>query len=230
MSGVDVYARHYLQRQNAVKKETIIIGIAGASGSGKSLVSSNLLKDFDTHDVIVLKEDNYYKELINMPLSVRSQMNFDHPDALDHDILRNHLETLQAGEKVEVPQYDYATHSRKIETVSVEPHEIIVLDGILILTDPALRQLLDIKIFVDTPLDICLLRRIQRDTVERGRTVVSVLEQYEKTVRPMYLQFIEPSKRYADIIIPLGGKNEIAIDIIKTKMNALLGETLLEKT
>jgi len=207
-----------------MKKDTIIIGIAGASGSGKSLVSSNLLKDFGPHEVIVLKEDNYYKELINMPLSIRSQMNFDHPDALDHDILRNHLETLQAGEKIEVPQYDYATHSRKSETVGVEPHKIVVLDGILILTDPALRQLLDIKIFVDTPLDICLLRRIQRDTVERGRTVSSVLEQYEKTVRPMYLQFIEPSKRYADIIIPLGGKNEIAIDIIKTKMNALLGE------
>lgn len=206
-----------------MKNNTIIIGIAGASGSGKSLVSSNLLKDFGPNEVTVLREDNYYKELMNMPMAVRNQMNFDHPDALDHDTLRAHLETLQAGEKIDVPQYDYTTHSRKQETIRVEPHKIIVLDGILILTDPNLRQLLDIKIFVDTPLDICLLRRIQRDTVERGRTVASVLEQYEKTVRPMYLQFIEPSKRYADIIIPLGGKNEIAIDIIKTKMNSLLG-------
>ena len=205
-----------------MKNDTIIIGITGASGSGKSLVSSNLRKDFGPHEVTVLKEDNYYKELINMPMSVRSQMNFDHPDALDHETLRNHLETLLAGEKINVPQYDYVTHSRLPETTVVEPHKIIVLDGILILTDPALRQLLDIKIFVDTPMDICLLRRIQRDTVERGRTLTSVIEQYEQTVRPMYLQFIEPSKRYADIIIPLGGKNEIAIDIIKAKMNALL--------
>ncbi|MFT7688062.1 MAG: uridine kinase [Candidatus Azotimanducaceae bacterium] len=206
-----------------MKNNTIIIGIAGASGSGKSLVSSNLLKDFGPNEVTVLREDNYYKELTNMPMSVRSQMNFDHPDALDHETLRNHLEALQAGEQIEVPQYDYSTHSRKTETVTVAPHKILVLDGILILTEPSLRQLLDIKIFVDTPLDICLLRRIERDTAERGRTVASVLEQYEKTVRPMYLQFIEPSKRYADIIIPLGGKNEIAIDIIKTKMNSLLG-------
>jgi len=206
-----------------MKNNTIIIGIAGASGSGKSLISSNLLKDFGPNEVTVLREDNYYKELMNMPMAVRNQMNFDHPDALDHDTLRIHLETLQAGEKIDVPQYDYATHSRKPGTITVEPHKIIVLDGILILTDPSLRSLLDIKIFVDTPLDICLLRRIQRDTIERGRTVTSVLDQYEKTVRPMYLQFIEPSKRYADIIIPLGGKNEIAIDIIKTKMNSLLG-------
>ncbi|MBL4682692.1 MAG: uridine kinase [Pseudomonadales bacterium] len=206
-----------------MKNNTIIIGIAGASGSGKSLISSNLLKDFGPNEVTVLREDNYYKELMNMPMAVRNQMNFDHPDALDHDTLRIHLETLQAGEKIDVPQYDYTTHSRKPGTITVAPHKIIVLDGILILTDPSLRSLLDIKIFVDTPLDICLLRRIQRDTIERGRTVTSVLEQYEKTVRPMYLQFIEPSKRYADIIIPLGGKNEIAIDIIKTKMNSLLG-------
>lgn len=206
-----------------MKNNTIIIGIAGASGSGKSLLSSNLLKDYGPNEVTVLREDNYYKELTNMPMSVRSQMNFDHPDALDHETLRNHLEALQAGEHIDVPQYDYSTHSRMTETVSVAPHKILVLDGILILTDPSLRQLLDIKIFVDTPLDICLLRRIQRDTIDRGRTVESVLEQYQKTVRPMYLQFIEPSKRYADIIIPHGGKNEIAIDIIKTKMNALLG-------
>jgi uridine kinase len=207
-----------------MKNNTIIIGIAGASGSGKTLVSSNLLKDFGPNEVTVLKEDNYYKDLANMPMGVRDQMNFDHPDALDHVLLKIHLERLQAGEKINVPQYDYSTHSRKKETVEVEPHKIIVLDGILLFNDPSLRQLMDIKIFVDTPLDICLLRRIQRDIIERGRTIDSVLDQYEKTVRPMYLQFIEPSKRYADIIIPHGGKNIIAIDIIKTKMNSLLGE------
>lgn len=207
-----------------MKNNTIIIGIAGASGSGKTLVSSNLLKDFGPNEVTVLKEDNYYKDLANMPMGVRDQMNFDHPDALDHVLLNIHLERLQAGEKINVPQYDYATHSRMKETVEVEPHKIIVLDGILLFNDPSLRQLMDIKIFVDTPLDICLLRRIQRDIVERGRTIDSVLDQYQKTVRPMYLQFIEPSKRYADIIIPHGGKNFIAIDIIKTKMNSLLGE------
>ena len=207
-----------------MKNNTIIIGIAGASGSGKTLVASNLLKDFGPNEVTVIKEDNYYKDLKNMPISVRDQMNFDHPDALDHNLLKVHLERLQAKENIEVPQYDYATHTRKKETETMESHKIIVLEGILLFTEPQLRSLMDIKIFVDTPLDICLSRRIQRDIVERGRTIESVLEQYEATVRPMYLQFIEPSKRYADIIIPHGGKNVIAIDIIKTKMNSLLGE------
>ena len=205
-----------------MKNNTIIIGIAGASGSGKTLVAANLLKDFGRHEVSVIKEDNYYQDLKNMPIAIRDEMNFDHPNALDHHLLCVHLERLQAGETIDVPQYDYSTHSRMKETMEVEPHKIIVLEGILVFTEPDLRQLLDIKIFVDTPLDICLLRRMQRDIVERGRTVESVLEQYEKTVRPMYLQFIEPSKKYADIIVPQGGKNAIAIDILKTKMNALL--------
>lgn len=205
-----------------MKKKPLIIGIAGPSGSGKTLIAANLLKDFGRHEVTVMMEDSYYKDLMNMPMPVRDEKNFDHPDALDHNLLCVHLQRLQAGEKIDVPQYDYATHARKTESQVIQPHPIIVLEGILLFSDPAIRQLLDIKIFVDTPLDICLLRRLRRDILERGRTIESVLEQYEKTVRPMYLQFIEPSKRYADIIVPQGGKNVIAIDIIKTKMNSLL--------
>ena len=149
-------------------------------------------------------------------------MNFDHPEALDHKLLAEHLATLQKGDNVEVPQYDHSSHSRLETTKTVGNHSIIVLEGILLFADPILRELMDILIFVDTPLDICFIRRLQRDTIERKRTVDSIINQYTETVRPMYLQFIEPSKKYADIIVPKGGKNRIAIDMIKAKMNELL--------
>jgi uridine kinase len=203
-------------------KKPIIVGITGASGSGKTLVSYNLVKFFKKGNINVIAEDFYYKDKIDMPLAVREQSNFDHPGALDHQHLLEQIEQLKQNKSVDLPQYDYSTHTRKKETLKIEPVPIIVIEGILLFANPSLRNIMDIKIFVDTPMDICLMRRIRRDLVERGRTLDSILSQYEKTVRPMYLEFIEPSKQYADIIIPRGGENHIAIDMIKAKMNELL--------
>lgn len=201
----------------------IIIGIAGASGSGKTLVASNLTASLGS-EVVMLQQDAYYHDLTHLTLEERSRINFDHPDAFDHDLLLDHLRTLQQGKVIEHPIYDYAHHTRKAETRRIGPHKIVILEGILILAIPEIRDLFDIKIYIDTPQDICLIRRLQRDIHERGRDVDMVLEQYQQTVRPMFLQFIEPSKRYADIIIPRGGKNIIAIDIVKSKFEQLLND------
>jgi uridine kinase len=200
----------------------IIIGIAGASGSGKTLIARTIYEELGSDQVVIIEEDSYYKDLSEMPERVREKMNFDHPEALDHHLLLEHLKALQNGKSVNIPIYDYTKHCRKKETRKINKHSIIVLEGILIFSEEAIRQVLDIKIFVDTPLDICLLRRVKRDVHERERSIDSILKQYEETVRPMYLQFIEPSKRYADLIVPRGGKNRIAIDLIKTKMTQLL--------
>lgn len=205
-----------------MSNKTIIIGIAGPSGSGKSLLANTLLKELCAKQVGVISEDFYYKDLGDMPMSIRDKMNFDHPDALDHGLLKSHLTHLQAGKTVEVPQYDHTTHSRLSKRASIGQHKVIILEGILLFVDPELRALMDILIYVDTPLDICFLRRLERDFKERQRSVESVIQQYQETVRPMYIQFIEPSKRHADIIVPKGGKNIIAIDLIKAKMNELL--------
>lgn len=157
-----------------------------------------------------------------MPKNIKAQLNFDHPDSLDHNLLLQHLEVLQSGEEVAIPEYDHSTHERLKSTTVIKNHSIIVLEGILLLSEPKLRDLMDIKIFVDTPLDICFIRRLERDIFERDRTVESIIQQYIETVRPMYQKFIEPSKRHADIIIPKGGKNRIAIDLIKAKLQELL--------
>jgi len=199
-----------------------LIGIAGASGSGKTLVSNTLYELLGSEKVVNLEEDSYYKDLSHLPFEERVKFNFDHPDAFDHDLLIRHLSLLLQGQTIEQPVYDFTTHSRRKETRKVGPHEIVILEGILLLAIPEIRKLMDIKIFIDTPPDICFIRRLKRDIDERGRSVDSVIKQYEETVRPMYLQFVEPSKRYADIIIPHGGKNVIAIDIIKTKIERLL--------
>ena len=188
-------------------KTGILIGISGASGSGKTLVAENIFKRLGSDKVVIIQEDAYYKDLSNIPFDARSGRNFDHPDAFDH------------------PVYDYTTHSRRKETRTVGPHKIVVLEGILILNEPSLCDLMDIKIFIDTAPDICFIRRLKRDMHERGRDVDSVITQYLETVRPMYYQFIEPSKRQADLIIPQGGKNKVAIDILTTKIKSLLGET-----
>ncbi len=203
-------------------KQGILIGIAGASGSGKTLVAENLFKILGSEKVVILQEDSYYKDLSHLPFEERVKFNFDHPDAFDHDFLIEHLKQLVAGKLIEHPIYDFTTHSRKQETRKVGPHQIIILEGILLLAIPEIREMMDIKIFIDTPADVCFIRRLQRDIKERERSVDSVIKQYQETVRPMYLQFVEPSKRYADIIVPHGGKNVIAIDILSSKIEKLL--------
>ena len=203
-------------------KSTIIIGISGASASGKSLLASNLLGELGSEQVIVISEDAYYKDLTHLSLEDRARTNFDHPDALDHELLMKHLRALQQSEAVDIPKYDFSKHLRMHETRHIAQHRIIVLEGILLFVEKALRELMDIRIFMDTPLDICLLRRLRRDICQRGRSLDSVLQQYQTTVRPMYFQFVEPSKRYADIIVPRGGENKIALDMILAKMRELL--------
>ncbi len=206
-----------------MKNNIIVIGISGASGSGKSLLSNTIVNELGSSRVAVISEDAYYKDMSHLSFEERCNLNFDHPDALDHSLLCEHLDALQRRETIQMPIYNHSTHERLKETQPIGEHTIIVLEGILLFYDEALRSRMDIRIFVDTALDICLIRRLRRDIHERARTIDSVLEQYEKTVRPMYLQFIEPSKRYADLIVPRGGENRIAIDLIKAKMRELLG-------
>lgn len=204
----------------------VVIGVCGPSGSGKSLlsrtVSDELGYDFDESQILVLSEDCYYKDLSHLPLEERASSNFDHPNAIDHSLLATQLEQLKGGEAVEKPTYCFKTHTRLAETVTIQPKRIVIVEGILLLADALLRAELDICIFMDTPMDICLIRRLQRDIKERGRSLDLVLEQYQATVRPMYMQFIEPSKVYADIIIPRGGKNRVAIEMVKAKIHSLL--------
>ncbi len=207
-----------------MKNNTIIIGISGASASGKSLLANTIVSELSSEHVVVISEDSYYKDFSNLSFAEREKINFDHPDAFDHQLLQQHLLALQKGCEIEVPCYDFKKHARSVETRKIGKHAIIVLEGILLFVESYLRQLMDIRIFMDTPLDICLLRRITRDVLARSRSVQSVIDQYEATVRPMYLQFIEPSKRYADVIVPKGGENRIAIDLIKAKMREMLKE------
>lgn len=203
-------------------KKTIIIGIAGPSASGKSLLANTIVNELGTDQVIVISEDSYYKDNSHLPLNEREQINYDHPDSFDHALLCQHLSQLQQWESVDIPIYSHSKHLRLPETRSIGQHKIIVIEGILLFSDKVLRELMDIRIFMSAPLDVCLIRRLKRDVVERHRAFESVLHQYETTVRPMYLQFIEPSSRYADLIVPRGGENRIAIDMIKAKMRELL--------
>jgi len=201
----------------------MIIGIAGPSASGKSLLANTLLNELGSDQVVVISEDSYYKDNSDLPFSEREKINYDHPDAFDHELLVEHLRALQQGKSIEIPMYSHSEHIRKQETQLIGQYKIIVLEGILLFSEPALRDLMDIRIFMSAPLEICLIRRLRRDVIERHRSMESVLHQYEATVRPMYLQFIEPSSRYADLIVPRGGENRIAIDMIKAKMRELLG-------
>lgn len=208
------------------KKNIIIIGISGASASGKSLLANTIVNELGSDQVVIISEDSYYKDHSNLPFEERAKVNYDHPDAFDHELLYNHLIELQKGKSVEIPIYNHSQHIREKQTRTIANHAIIVLEGILLFVEPALRELMDIRIYMETSLDICLIRRLKRDIKERGRSLDSVLKQYEETVRPMYLQFIDPSKRYADLIVPRGGGNRIAIDMIKAKMRELLGDLL----
>jgi uridine kinase len=205
-----------------MNKQSIIIGIAGPSASGKSVLANTIVNELSSEQVVVISEDAYYKDHGDLPFAEREKINYDHPDAFDHVLLCDHLKRLQKGEEVDIPIYSHSKHTRLSEKRHIGRHAIIVLEGILLFSDQALREVMDIRIFMSTPLDVCLLRRLKRDVVERHRSFESVVHQYETTVRPMYLQFIEPSSRYADIIIPRGGENRIAIDMIQAKMRELL--------
>jgi len=205
-------------------KKGILIGIAGGSGSGKTLIAQKVSAELGSSKVIRICQDSYYRDLESLPFEERKQQNFDHPNAIDSDLLLSQIKALLSGKTISLPVYDFTTHTRSTETKLLGPHEIIVLDGILILDNKELRELMDIKIFVDTDPDIRLMRRLRRDILTRGRTMKTVLEQYEKSVRPMHLQFVEPSKMYADLIVPEGGRNLVAIDVISTKIQALIDQ------
>lgn len=208
------------------KSDCLIIAIAGASASGKSLIAHTIFEelkaDFGEAKIAIISEDSYYKDQTDLAMEERIKTNYDHPNSLDHELLITHLKALIEGQSVHIPQYCYTTHNRLASTTLLAPKRVIILEGILLLSSPELRKLLHASIFMDTPLDICLLRRLTRDVAERGRTMDSVLQQYQKTVRPMYIQFIDPSKQHADLIIPRGGKNRIAIDMLKAKIRHLL--------
>jgi uridine kinase len=204
----------------------MIIGICGGTGSGKTTVANRILEAVNASDVAFIQQDSYYRNLKDLPLDYRQAANFDHPDALDNDLLVHHVRKLKTGGSVELPIYDFKTHTRSIETLLIEPKPIVIIEGILIFSDARLLEQMDIKIFVDTPDDIRFIRRLRRDVAERGRTVDSVIEQYLGTVRPMHMQFVEPSKRYADIIIPEGGHNLVSIDLISGKIRERLANAL----
>lgn len=207
----------------------MIIGICGGTGSGKTTVARRILENVSDENVVFFQQDSYYRNLEDMPIELRHQINFDHPDALDNDLFINHVKALRAGEAINMPVYDFSIHTRRAETIYVQPKPIMIIEGILIFVDAALRGLMDIKIFVDTDDDLRFIRRLKRDVHERGRTVESVIKQYLETVRPMHQQFVEPSKRHADVIIPEGGYNEVGIDLISGKIQAQLQKELVVK-
>jgi uridine kinase len=196
----------------------MIIGISGGTGSGKTTVANRILESVSTDDVAFLQQDSYYRNIDQLPLDYRQRANFDHPDAIDTDLLVAHLRALKAGQAIDLPVYDFKHDRRLPETRRMEPKLIIILEGILIFAEPRLLAEMDIKVFVDTPDDIRFIRRLRRDIAERGRTVDSVIEQYLATVRPMHMQFVEPSKRLADVIIPEGGHNMVSIDLLSGKI------------
>lgn len=203
-------------------RKPIIIGVTGGSGSGKSSVSNKILKQFGEPSVMLLQQDYYYKDQSHLSFEERLKTNYDHPFAFDNDLFISHIDALLSGEAIDKPVYDYAKHTRSDEVIHQEPRDVIIIEGILILEDKRLRELMDIKVYVDTDDDIRLARRIQRDVIERGRSVNSVIKQYTTVVKPMFHQFIEPTKRYADIIVPEGGYNQVAIDLLATKIHTIL--------
>lgn len=203
-------------------QNTILVGIAGASASGKSLLADTLIQELQSEHLCVISEDSYYKDQSHLSMAERILTNYDHPESMDHDLLLEHMKMLKAGQSVEVPIYDYAQHNRSQQTRHIKPARVVIFEGILLFTNPQLRNAFNLRFFMDTPLDICLIRRMKRDILSRGRDIDSVITQYQDTVRPMYFQFIEPSRQHADLIIPHGGKNRIAIDLLKTKIMNLI--------
>lgn len=203
----------------------IIVGIAGGSGSGKTTVAMRVAAQFPNRRVVILHHDSYYRDRTDLSLEERAALNFDHPDAFENELVAQHLLELRSGRAIEQPIYSYERHAREEQTLTVGPASVIFLEGIQVLAITELRELMDIKLYVDCDADERLMRRILRDIHERGRSVHSILEQYEETVRPMHLQFVEPSKRNADLVIPRGGYNEVAIDMIVSKTREILGQT-----
>jgi len=205
--------------------KTTIIAISGASASGKSLLAETVYKELlpslGVNGITVLKEDSYYRAQDHLSMGKRKETNYDHPNAFDHELLVEHLDELVAGNTIRCPAYCYSTHTRKTEVIELKPAKIVIVEGILLLSNKKLLDRFDIKVYMDTPLDLCLIRRIQRDVLERGRSLDSIIKQYTETVRPMFYQFIEPSKAWADISVNRGGKNRIAIDLLKAKINEL---------
>jgi uridine kinase len=203
-------------------QKVITIGVAGGTGSGKTTVALSILEKVGFNHVAYLSHDSYYRDWSSLPKEKRDKINFDHPDALENDLLVEHLKKLQLGEAIDMPIYDFKTHTRSKETKHIEPQTVVLVDGILIFADKGLRELMDVKIFVDTAADLRFIRRLERDIKERGRSPESVIEQYLTTVRPMHLEFVEPSKRYADVIIPEGGFNEVAVQMVASRVKTLL--------
>ncbi len=204
------------------KLPPVVIGIAGGSGSGKTTVANVILERVGAHRIAYLPHDAYYRDLAHLPPNQRPEVNFEHPDSLETDLLTQHIIQLKIGKPVDLPIYDFTNHTRTDKTVRVNPQRVIMVEGILIFAERALRELFDVKIFVDTDSDIRFIRRLQRDISERGRTTETVVQQYLTTVRPMHLEFVEPSKRYADVIIPEGGMNAVAMDMVISRLEALL--------
>jgi len=200
----------------------IIIGVAGGTGSGKTTVAFAILEKVGWNRIALIQHDSYYHDASNLPLEERARLNFDHPDALETTLLVEHLKALRAGEPVQIPRYDFRTHTRLAETRLINPEPVILVEGILIFAERALRELFDVKIFVDADADIRFMRRLERDMKDRGRSLDSVIDQYMTTVRPMHLEFVEPSKRYAHVIIPEGGHNTVALDMVVARVQTLL--------
>lgn len=201
----------------------LVIGVAGGSGSGKSTVVREIVRGVAPEAVSLVHQDAYYRDYAHLPTERRAAINFDHPDALENDLLVEHMDRLIEGKPVDMPVYDFRNHTRSERTVRIEPTGVVIVDGILVLAERDLRERMDVRIFVDTDADVRLMRRIRRDVDERGRTVESVMEQYERTVRPMHRDFVEPSRRWADLIVPEGGHNRVAVDMLVTKLASILG-------
>jgi uridine kinase len=201
---------------------SVVIGVAGGSGSGKTTVQRRIIEAFGRRRISLLDHDAYYRDLADLSFEERAAFNFDHPHALETDLMVAHLDRLLAGEAIDKPTYDFTTHRRGVESERVEPHQVIIVEGILVLAEPELVARMDIKLYVDTPDDIRLIRRIERDMSERNRDINSIIQQYQLTVRPMHLEFVEPSKRNADVIIPRGGHNRVALDMVLARVQSLL--------
>jgi uridine kinase len=204
------------------KTPPLVIGIAGGTGSGKTTIADVVLSRIGAEHIAFLPHDAYYRDLDDLPLAQRDLVNFDHPDSLDTDLMIEHLKKLKAWELVNIPVYDFTHHERTKETIAIEPHPVILVEGILVFAELKLRDMFDVKIFVDTPPDIRFIRRLQRDIQERGRSMDSVIQQYQTTVRPMHEEFVETSKHFADVIIPEGGLNTVAMDMVVARISALL--------